>query len=340
MRAQRSRCLAVPKQEAESARRRLRQAGLLRGDLGPVKEGDTVYLPLLDGELAEEWRPALCERDFPVQACSRHNYRDLVRVPGELRGLLPRAFDVVGQVILIKLPPELEGYKGEIGRALLEARPDAVSVARDRGVRGEDRVRELEVIAGRPDLETCHMEYGLRFMVDPSRVYFSPRLATERRRVAGLVGKGERVIDLFAGVGPFSIHIAKRAHPAQVHAVDINPAAIGYLRQNIGLNRVQGVVPVLGDAAEMPGRLPPADRIIMNLPCTGRQFLPPALRMLAPEGTIHLYEVLERGALGRAPEELGALVRAEGRELVSADTRLVRGYSTLESHYVFDMRVE
>jgi tRNA (guanine37-N1)-methyltransferase len=213
-------------------------------------------------------------------------------------------------------------------------------VAEDRGVQGEDRVRSLSVIAGEPGLETVHVEHGLRFVLDPSKVYFSPRLATERLRVAGLVKEGESVLDMFAGVGPFSIHIAKRAQPSVVRAADINPAAIEYMRKNIRLNKATGVEPMLIDAKELPKKMPPADRIIMNLPHSAFGFLPVALRLLRPGGTIHLYEIIDRERKAERKDAVAGVVERAGRRLLATQLRLVRGYSAAESHFVFDLSMD
>jgi len=334
----RSRCLAVPRKRAQAAKAALSALGLLRKDLRPGHDAQTVYLPMKEGEYAGEGR--LCEHDFDPGAHRWTNYRERARVPPEEKNLLPRAFDVIGKVIIIKIPDGLERYREEIGRALLLARPEARSVALDRGVRGEERVRQLEVIAGEPDLETVHVEHGLRFALDPSKVYFSPRLATERLRVTGLVKEGESVLDMFAGVGPFSIHIAKRAKPSVVRAADINPVAIEYLKRNIRLNKVSGVEPILSDSSKLQGKIPPADRIIMNLPHSAFGFLPVALRLLRPGGTIHLYEIFDRGKRAEREQAVARAVEEAGRGLAGSHPRLVRGFSTTESHFVFDLLVE
>jgi len=333
-----SRSLAIPKKRAQAAKTALLALGLLRNDLRPDRDGDTVLLPISDGEYAGEGR--LCEHDFAASAKKAKSYRDLAQVPAEAKRLLPRAYDVIGKVVVIKIPDELALYRVEIGRALLSARPEARSVAEDRGVQGGQRIRELEVIAGEPDLETVHIEHGLRFCLDPSKVYFSPRLATERLRVAGLVGRGETVLDMFAGVGPFAIHIAKRAGPARVFAVDMNPAAIGYLKKNIKLNKVANVEPMLIDACLLPGKIPPVDRIIMNLPHSAFGFLPVALGLLKPGGTVHLYDIIPGQKRQARKEEVELAVKEAGRKLSSLGQKLVRGYSAAESHFVFDLSVE
>ncbi|MEM2869080.1 MAG: class I SAM-dependent methyltransferase family protein [Thermoplasmata archaeon] len=339
----RSLCLRVPKNMAEAARRSLASAGVLRTDLVIKREGNHVLLPILEGgggvgvEASPHWE--LIEADFEIARRRPSDYRELVDVPGHLRRFLPRAFDVIGRVIVVKIPGELTGFEKEIGRALLAARPGCVSVALDKGVGGEERVRRLEVIAGESNLETVHIEHGARFLVDPSRVYFSPRLATERARVAGLVAEGDSVIDLFAGVGPFSIQIARLSKPSEVLAVDINPIAIDYLKKNIRLNRVSTVRPLLLDARRVPGLVPPADRVIMNLPHSAFDFLETGLALLRPGGAIHLYIIVERERIQAALDGVRKAVERNGRVVREISHRWVRGYSPSELHIAVDLRV-
>jgi len=148
------------------------------------------------------------------------------------------------------------------------------------------------------------------------------------------------VADLFAGIGPFSITIAKRASPSAVYAVDINPAAIDYLKRNIKLNHVTGVVPMLGDIRNVAGKLPKADRLIMNLPHSAFDFLQVALGMARPGATVHFYDIIEPDKRAVRKEELASVVAREGRKPSAITCRLVRGYSTFESHFVFDITLD
>ncbi|HEX7467722.1 MAG TPA: 50S ribosomal protein L11 methyltransferase, partial [Methanobacterium sp.] len=127
--------------------------------------------------------------------------------------------------------------------------------------------------------------------LDVKKVYFSPRLATERKRISDLVKNNEIVIDMFAGIGPFSISIA-RNHEVKLYAIDINPAAYKYLKENIIINKLEGtIIPLLGDVIEVLNNLNiEADRIIMNLPGTAQNFLDIAIKSLKAGGVIHYYE--------------------------------------------------
>ena len=224
------------------------------------------------------------------------NYADLLKdvLTEEELTLLPRSFDIVGNIAIVELPSQLMGRASLIGQAILNFHKNVRSVYAKIGpVTGIYRTRKLSLIAGEDNPITIHTEYGLRFMIDVSRVYFSPRLSWEHRRVALQVKDGEIVVDMFSGVGPFAIHIAS-LRKALVYAVDINPYAYECMKESIRLNlkRFKGVVvPIKGAsrivAYAMSGV---ANRVIMNLPEKALEFIPYALKLLKSSGgTIHFY---------------------------------------------------
>ncbi|WP_214041517.1 class I SAM-dependent methyltransferase family protein [Methanoculleus sp.] len=297
-------CLAVPKREAEQARRRLLEEGLLDRGLRPRPEGDAVLFPVTEAV------PGAVRCDFAA-------------VPEQ--AVLPR-HELVGGIAVVQ-EDDPEGAE-----RLLASRPSLETVLFPQtAVEGEYRTRRFSVLAGVPSTRTRVTEYGLRFDVDLSLAYFSARLSTERQRVLEAMEEGERVLDMFSGVGPFAITLARRA--ALVVAADLNPAAVHLLVHNIALNRVRNVVPVLADAAHLP-RLgfSPFDRVVMNLPLAAPQFLTAAAALCRDGGTIHLY-ALE----GREGEYL-PLIREVTRGEVAE--RQVRTYSPGKWHAVYDIVVE
>jgi tRNA (guanine37-N1)-methyltransferase len=332
--------LRVPLAEGERVRRALLEEGALRLDLKVRREGGELLLPLLEAT------PRL---GFPVgdaafeeiDAGPRHYAERLAHLPEAARALLPSSFDQVGDVLMLKVPPALAAYEQDIAKALLETVPRVRTVAHDEGVEGELRVRALRVLAGDPSTETEHVEYGVRIRVDPGACYFSPRLSTERYRVAKLVQPGERVVDLMAGVAPFALVIAKHAQPARVDAVDLNARAVEYARENVRLNKAEGVVfPEHADArAWARAHEGVADRVITNLPHSAHAFLEDALRVLKPEGAWHYHGIQAEEDLGRHLAELASRAKDVGRSLRVTGTRVVRAYSPRERHYAVDFAV-
>src|SRR5881628_2206227 len=185
--------------------------------------------------------------------------------------------------------------------------PKVRTVAVDEGVKGELRVRKVRVVAGERKTRTEHVEFGLRYLVDIERAYFSPRLGSERWRVAQQVRPGEVVVDMFAGVGPYAILIARTRKPKTVHAIDANPVAVELLRENVRRNRADTVIVHEGGGQEALPRIDPVDRVIMDLPQTAREFLPATVPHVRPGGTVHFYTIADRSRVTEAGEEAVAL---------------------------------
>ena len=202
-------------------------------------------------------------------------------------------FDIVGDIAVIKIPDALLDKKNLIGEALLEqVKPVKTVLMQTTPVSGEYRTRSLELIRGEDRTTTTYRENGCVFKVDLAQAYFSPRLSAERLRVANTVQRGETVTNLFAGVGAFSIIIAKKVPETRVYSIDINPAAHQQAIENIKLNKVTDrVTPILGDARKVIDKIKSrADRVLMPLPEKAADYLDTAVQALKPPtGVIHYY---------------------------------------------------
>ncbi len=158
-------------------------------------------------------------------------------------------------------------------------------------VTGDYRTRDLELLAGEDTTETEYKEYGCRFRVDVQKAFFSPRLSTERDRIANMISDGEIVINMFGGVGMFSI-IAAKKKKCIVYNIDINPYAVKLCEQNIKLNKLAGKVEsISGDAAKIIDErfIEKGDRVLMLLPERSDEFLDSAIKAAKKNGTIHYY---------------------------------------------------
>ncbi len=332
----RSWCVVVPRERGEEVRRVLRDRGLLQKHLKVKEFHGHLYLPTM-GRADVGW--PLQEEDFEEAFRPIRSYKDVVQVPDELRAQLPTSFDVIGDIAVLKVPEPLTPHRAEIGRAILEWNRTLHVVARDRGVTGKLRIRDLEIVAGEPRTTTVHTEYGLRYRVDVARAYFSPRLGSERWRVASHVAPGERVADPFAGVGPYAILIARRREPALVVASDANPAAVELLRQNVAANRADRVDVREGDARAVLREVAPVDRVILDLPHSAMEFLPEALSALGAHGTVHVYAILDDADREDRARAIRAAVNASGRQVASLHVHTVRAYSPTQHHVAFDVTV-
>jgi tRNA (guanine37-N1)-methyltransferase len=205
-----------------------------------------------------------------------------------------RSYDIVGDVAVIRIPELLEQHSSLIAEAILNIHKEVKAVwSQTSSVSGDYRLRQLKFLSGEKKIKTIHREHGCVFKVNLKKAYFSPRLSYERQRIAKLVQPREVVLNMFAGVGCYSISIAKHSEPLKVFSVDINPDAIRFLKENIRHNRVADtVVPILGDAKEVINAkfLTAADRVLMPLPEKAYEYIVPALSALKLEGGwVHYY---------------------------------------------------
>ena len=329
-------CVVAPRADGERVRGMLKERGVLHKQLRIRHEDGTLYIPT--SERVDIGFPTE-EREFEEGFSPIRSYKDVVRVPASVRRSLPRSFDVVGDIAVIKIPEDLEPHRAAIAEAILQWNTKIRVVVQDRGVTGDLRVRRVEVIGGESRTTTTHVEHGLRYRVDLAHAYFSPRLATERRRIADGVRPGEIVADPFAGVGPYAILIARRSRPSKVYASDANPLAVELLRANVAGNRANAVDVREGDARRILEAIAPVNRVILDLPHSAEGFLPDALRALGPDGVVHLYVILERADEEDAVEGIRQAISREGFAVRYVALRRVRAYSPTQNHVAVDLTV-
>lgn len=324
----------VRKERAEEVRRKLRKLGFLDPKRKAIKEGEYVIFPISPEAMGKLNGLEVVFREFP-EIRKVENYKEIVKVPEDLRKYLPTSFDVIGDIAIFKIPEELEGYEEEIGEAMLKAYKSVKAVYVDRGVKGKYRVRKLEHVAGEERTETIFREYGVRFKVDVSKVYVSPRLGEEHKLLSEYVSEGEIVFDMFSGYGPFSIFSAKRG--AFSYSSDINPYAIHYLYENCRLNKVEGrVLGILGDCRKVKGVK--ADHVIMNLPHSSKEFLDHAVKSLKEVGWIHIYVICEDPR--KEVLEIREKLLNFGYWTLDAKVSGGKPYSPKESYYGIHLKLE
>ena len=248
--------------------------------------------------------------------------------PWELK-LIYKSYDIVGDIAVIRVPEPLKQRSKIIAEAVIESHKQVKAVWRQTSsVSGDFRLRDLDFVLGERKTETLHKEHSCIFKVDLEKCYFSPRLAYERMRIAQQVQPGEVILNMFAGVGCYSIAIAKHSKPEKIFSIDINPFAIQYMQENIKLNRVEEkVVPVQGDAKKViQERLQNvADRVLMPLPEKAYEYLDYAMLALKPTGGwVHYYD-FEHANKGENPIEKIELKVSKKLQMLDVDFQVVFG---------------
>ncbi len=257
---------------------------------------------------------------------------------------LVSAFDQIGDIIIVRIPDSLISKKKIIGKTLLEQVKTAKSVFHQSSpVEGDFRTRNLELIQGDKKTETEYKENGCRFIVDVEKAFFSPRLSTERERISNVVNNDDVIINMFGGVGMFSLLAAKKKS-CTVYNIDINPVASKLCEQNIKLNKLKGkVISLNGDATKIikEGLENKADRVLMLLPERSDEFLDIAISSLKNNGVIHYYSHIHAEKKQDAPklsEEHFLNINKTRAEIIAS--RVVRPVGPRFYQTVVDVKIQ
>ncbi len=274
------------------------------------------------------------------------SFRELLSAKTGLpAGMLPAGYQLIGSILLLKLKPEIsQKSRKKIASVILELMPYVETVCEFSRIEGELRKPVVRIIASRGKKHstvTTHTENGILFRLDVAKIMFSKGNMTERQRLIGKIRPGETVLDMFAGIGYFSLGIAKFAGPKEIYAVEKNKVSYRYLKENIRLNKAFSIKPVLGDCRRIRKKIK-SDRIIMGyLPHT-EKYLPAAFRFLKEQGVIHYHNTYHEGELWLKPlEELDRAAKKSGYRITAVLGRnVVKSYAPRVSHVVIDAAFE
>ena len=345
--------LKVKKKYGEQAKQFLKQKGWLDTSL-VIGKTELRYLIL---PITGSFNPNILKKKFPSSKFEEKNLKPLPARAGDLKHLLQpllkdeevneliKSYDTVGDIAILDIPPKLDKLAKSIAWSFKRAFPNIKVVARKMGKVGsgseEYRLRKYKIMTGEQRLETMHKEAGAVMHVDLEKVYFSPRSSHERERVAGLVKKGENILVMFAGVGPFALVIANRQPEVHITAIEINPDAARLMEDNIRINRLGfAITPILGDVAEVLPKINQTfDRIIMPAPKDSENFLPLAIKHANKNCTIHIYAFANEKKLADVEKKLRKIVSSAGRKVKSIQAIKAGSYAPEVWRYVFDIKL-
>ena len=258
------------------------------------------------------------------------------------------SFDIVGDIAIIKTSGDSSSEAKIIANQILSIHKNIKTVfLQTSAIKSGYRIRELKLLSGENKTVTNYKESGCLFQVDLEKCYFSPRLSYERGRIATIVNAGENVVNMFTGVGCFSIIIAKKNQSIKVYSIDINPKAVEYLEKNIYINKLYGkVIPFLGDAkniieSQLVGI---ADRVLMPLPELALEYLSSALLALKKTGGwIHYHDFehakIKEDALEKSKLKVADKLNSLGVTYQFAHSRIVRSIGPNWWHIALDIHI-
>lgn len=306
-----------------------------------TEEGNLLEIPVTEaaGERVEGF--LVLEQENP----------EFLESPGSLKEYLkdflseteiacvPAGWHILGDIIIVSIPETLENKKTRIAETLLSMYPRCRTVVRDFGIEGQFRQPKRELLLG-SGTETIHKEHGCFFKQDATKVMYSKGNLEERKRMSRL-GEGEVIVDMFAGIGYFSIPMAVHSGPKKITGIEINPESFVYLKENIRLNKVENIfVPICGDCSKAAPE-GTADRVIMGYVGTTHHYLEPAIKALKISGGIlHYHETVpESFARTRPQERIRKAACVLGKKVEILETRRIKKYSPGILHVVVDARI-
>jgi len=335
-----SKAVRVKLKDTEKIRKKLIEKDILEKNLKIFRKNGFSYLPIkkeidIDLETTTEYFKRNKERI--------NSYQDYIPIE-EIKDDLPTSFDIIGDTAVIKLDKDIKKYKKEIGNAILKTHKNIKTVCMTDPVSGEYRTRNLEIIAGENKTKTIHKEFNLSFLVDLKKVYFSPRLANERKRIADIVKNNEIIVDMFTGVAPFPILISKYSDPKMIYAIDKNKDAIELAKINVRKNKAYDKIKLIcADSKNVKKLLDKynpiinIDRIIMNLPFSSFDFFDCALRLIKNKTVIHYYEIISEERIDKRIEKLKELALNKNISLTDFRINKIKSYSPREFYIGIDI---
>jgi tRNA (guanine37-N1)-methyltransferase len=336
--------IRVPREKAETVRRLLIRRSILEKSLRPYSDRTFVIFPVKSTEnLPKDESYGVVQHPF----VSRRIYPNLDKklialLPADLYELRPRSFDILGgKIVVIQLHDSLLGFSKAIAQALVDMGFSSVYL-RTSQVEGPFRLRRLQLLHGEPIERLIHKENGVNIVVSLKTTYFNPRLSTEHERIVQVAEQHERVLDMFTGVGPFALQLAKH-RSASVDAWDINTDAIACLRESISLNRInpKKIRTKIGDARDLVEGMESGifDRVLMNLPGESVNYIHAALSACRKGGMIHYYRFGDTESSGsEVIDEFNHTSAQYGFKIAHNRTHRVREVAPGRTHYCCNIR--
>ena len=323
--------IRVPKEEAEKTKKKLVRSGLLDTSWKILEDGNFIIFPVKEEIEGSEIY------ELPKRSGKEQPYNKIVKKLQE-RDIFfktPDKWEKIGNVVILQdfgADEFIMPLIGEVYARVLKAK----TVAIQQKISGEFRENKIKIIWGK-DAVTTHVENGIKYNLDLSKLMFSSGNIEERIRMSRINMANEVVVDMFAGIGYFTLP-AQKAGALRIYACEKNPVAYYYLIKNIKANRADKVIGLYGDNRRVcPSNI--ADRIIMGYFDT-LKFFTYALNYLKEEGgIIHYHDLVRDKNPDPLIQKLKDIAHTQGYEIRHHEKRIVKSYAPRVWHMVFDLKI-
>ena len=298
--------LKVQLNMAEKAKRFIIEKSIINKDYRPKKESGYIIFPIIKKITFKEGE--IVETEFDDTSRKTEDYKDLLKdklTENEFENL-PSSYDILGDIIIIEVKDNLVKHEKIIADSLLKTHKAVKTILKKADIHGgEFRTQKLDYLAGENTKETIYRENNARFLLDVEKVYFSPRLSTERKRIYKQVKKGENILVMFSGCGVYSIVFEKNTNAKRILGIEKNPIAHKYALKNLELNKTNKIEFLKGDVRDIVPKLDEKfDRIAMPLPKDADTFLESILNVVKKGTIIHLYGFSHRDNIKETEEKI------------------------------------
>ncbi|MFP4655880.1 MAG: class I SAM-dependent methyltransferase [Methanohalobium sp.] len=331
----------VPARDTEKVRFELQSMGLLdrsRKFVSSIVTGESfVEIPVTDLVSGYEIKLQKQPQFYHQQMSLKERLAGKMK-PEELEKI-PSGWQILGTIIVVTIPEKIIHRGVEIAEELLDMYPACDTVVRDLGINGSLRQPKRQLVIGNTT-ETIHKENGCHFKLDVTEIMYSKGNLMEKSRMSKL-GNGEIVVDMFAGIGYFTLPMAVHSQPEKIYSIELNPVSFGYLKNNVRLNNVQHIVqPLHGNCAAITPK-GVADRVIMGYVGGTADYLPAAIGALSKKrGILHFHEALAENLMFERPiGQIEKEAKIQGRNVEIMECRCVKKYSPGVWHVVVDARI-
>jgi len=320
--------IEVPKKDAEKAKAKLIENDTYLKGIKAKSNNDFVYFPIKNNKIKTKYKIVnkKSENYFMTRSLKDILVKDL-----KIKDYIC-SYDVVGDIAILKMTPEMEKQEKKIAELLLESNPNFKTVVKKTDAfHGTYRIEGVKYIAGKKTLTTIVKESNCQFLVKLGKMFFSTRLSFERERIAKLVKEGSTVGVFFSGVSPFSIVIANKKPSCKIYSIELNKEAHKQAIENVKINKTENVIPICADVSKYAKNIAnKCDYIIMPLPKTSNLFLEAAYTAIKkkPAGQITLYKfVPTKEPYKELLKELKDFAKTKKKKIKVIFKRQVRDYS-------------